>query len=223
VGDFHNPWPWGTEEHCEQKLMYTQSHPLAIGSIVARTEIAGPSPLIPTYFKVVFSIFRYIPHRCENDFNSFKDVSDIMGIKRFWKRKRLFQVDQPEWWVHFHVWWHYMFSSYVDSLTDQHWSIVYQTTKDTKYPLMSFVLSYVNSLTDRYWSIVYQTMKDTKYPPNELCMDGNATHCVKSHCFKVGFDWLDLIYRWNKETTLFLISVVITIHCFDAPSCGSAS
>jgi hypothetical protein len=83
----------------------------------------------------------------------------------------------------------------------------------TLYPLV-ILSSYVDSLTDQHWSIVYQTMKDTEYPPNELCMDGNAAHCVKSHCFNVGFDWLDLIYRWNKETTLFLISVVITIHCF---------
>jgi hypothetical protein len=118
-----------------------------------------------------------------------------------------------------HVWWHYMFLPYVDSLIDQHWSIVYQTTKDIKYPLMICVSSYVNSLTNQHQSI-YQTTKDTKYPLDELCMDGNATHCVMSHCFNVRFDWLDLIYKWNKETTLFLISVVITIHCFDAPSCG---
>jgi len=58
-----------------------------------------------TYFKAILSVFIPISHRSGNDFNSCKKKLDIMGIKRFCKRKWLFQVDRPKWLVHV---WHYM-------------------------------------------------------------------------------------------------------------------
>jgi hypothetical protein len=69
----------------------------------------------------------------------------------------------------------------------------------------------VGSLTDQHWFIVYQTTKRHKISPNELCRGVNAARSVKPNCFYVGFYWFDLIYSGNLKTTLFSLSVVITM------------
>jgi hypothetical protein len=76
--------------------MYIQSRPLTTGSIVARTEIAGPGPIVLPYFKAVFSIFTLIPHSVKMISTLVRTCKILWVSKDFEKRKRLFQVDQPQ-------------------------------------------------------------------------------------------------------------------------------